>query len=263
MANDSEMLLINIPFDGFYDSIYSDEVDHIAEREADNFADDRQTEEGVPPELRLDAQTVASILFDVTDYHAIYAKVAEEYTAAFNEVASELLDVPLSLTFESMTSPREYNFATDRIFAHIPLATVQALFDKSAADNHATLAACIKERFTSYDGFLSGYDNTLAAWLDKPLIEWDHNELGTLLVALLGDDSDWRMDVYYRTTEHEGVYNAWSDGVDWAKFDARVQEHRDELLADLKAADPDYIEPAYRCPNTPDMFAASRGEATS
>src|ERR1700694_1925936 len=131
----SDKLIINLPFEGFYESKYSGEVDHIEEREAE-YAEERQEEDGIAPELRLEASDFSEVLFDCTSYRDCYLAVSKAYVDAFNHVASEYLGLPLALEWESMDSPREYNFATDRVYAHISVETVVALFAMSAAEGH-------------------------------------------------------------------------------------------------------------------------------
>lgn len=248
-------LSICIPFSGFYESLYSSAIDQEEEQFCENDADYRQAEEGIPPESRLTASEFAEELLYCVDYRAVHLAVAKTYTNAFNNVASEAIGVPLGLVFEEMTSPREYNFETDRIFCGIAPATAAALFAQSAADGHAALEAQIKRRFTSCSGFISDYRNGLDIWLDKPLAEWDHNELGTLLLACLdlAAVDDLAMDVYYAATDCDSFYHEWESGVDWPKFEARVAEIRADREAEARD-DPAYIAPAYRCPMTLDMF---------
>jgi hypothetical protein len=259
----SDKLIINLPFEGFYDSKYSGEVDHTEEREAE-WAEERQEEEGIPSMLRLKASDFAEALFDCTDYSACYRSISKAYVDAFNNVASEFLGVPLGLTWESMDSPREYNFTTDRVYAHISVETVTALFTMSAAEGHKRLREAIKERFTSYDGFISGYPNTLATWLDKDVTDWDHNELCTLLGAMLGgfeeqegDRLDWA--VYNVVCDGDGIYSEWSNAVDWAKYEAAIAEKRADLEAELREDDPDFVAPPVRCDRTIDMFTGRAG----
>lgn len=269
------MLLTTIPFSGFYHSVWSDAVDQQEESHAEYEADERQAEEGIPAELRLDQQELQSILFDVTTYRDAYRQIAEAYAEAFDEWAGEQLEMTrkakrnrydydtgktrvetydadsIGLQFESMDSPREYNFTTDRIFCHIPLKTVRALFKISKAENHERLKAAIYERHTSRSGFISFYGNDLESWLKKPLQEWDHNEIATLLNALAGIPE--HMEIYDRLGS-EWDYSAWSNAVDWKAYDSRVQELRNEKAAAMQVDNPDYV-PAYRCTKTPDMFA--------
>lgn len=315
MAKNRETVVINLPFDGFYESSYSQAVDHEEERWIEdrcNESDHEDDEKHFPEALRLDEQELASILFDVTSYQTAYEKIAREYVAAFDFVAGEDLGFTVADTrqrynwetkesepesyrrdsihmkFESMDSPREYNFATDRVYGTVPLAIIYLLFRKSRANGHAAFRATIEERFTSYDGFRSHYSNHLADWLEKPLRDYDHNELGTLLIAAMrlasGDtDSDMRERLYYGTFGDEGAYQAWESAVDWQKFESKCLEKRAEKLADWLEEDEDsaliwrahHLEQfaaivaadtslftgfqetgnlPYRCPETPDMF---------
>lgn len=222
-------LSINIPFDGFYNSLYSGELDNIEEQECEHFENEKELE--FAPELRITSKEYWEILYRHSSYSKMHDASAEKYTSAFDDVASEAIGIPLKLRYETMVSPREYNFTTDRIFCFIRASVVRRLFAMSRRDKHKQLAETIKDRHTSYDGFHSFYTNDISRWLDRPVTDWDHNELGTLLIAcyiLGGRSEDWRMDVYYRVTDMDGLYNEWSEGVDWTKVDADVAELRAE-----------------------------------
>lgn len=80
----------------------------------------------------------------------------------------------------------------------------------------------IKKRFTSYDGFISFYSNRIEDWLDKPLTEWDHNELGTLLYALWDSDDDYA--VY--NCMGDAACKAFNEGFDFKRFEQEVEELR-------------------------------------
>jgi hypothetical protein len=264
-----EMRSIVLPFSGFYNSMWSDGIDREEQQHCAYEADEREDgEQRFAPELRLSEDELQEIMFDVTDYSDAYLAVAREYVDAFGYVAKDRTGIDLELAFEEMTSPKFYNFETDRVFAHVPLDVMQALFNSSAADdNHRTLRATIKARHSSYDGFRSHYDNDLDDWLAKPLGEWDHNELATLLIAsltrLAADDDDaegdFKWEVYERVAYGEGFYTAWSDAVDWPAYEAKVAEARAEKLAELIADQPeDYVAPPQRCQGTYDLFEGER-----
>lgn len=251
MAKHQDTLLVRIPFDGFYESLWSSELDREEEQAAEWEAE-RQGEDGIPRELRLEASDFASIFFDVTDYGKRDAATAKTVCDAFSHWADEAAGFKLGLTFESMTSPKYYNFETDRLFAHMPVKTAKRLFALSKKEKHEALKALIAQRFTSRSGFHSHYDNELSEWLSKPVTEWDHNELGTLLEAVTryneeGDTGDTgRWAVYYAATDCDGLHHEWSNAVDWAAFAERVAARREELAEGLRAADPDYVPPASR-----------------
>lgn len=248
-----QKLIIRLPFSGFYDSLYSGELDSIEERELENMLEeDREGQH--PEELRLTGEELADTLRDASSYGDACRDTARAYVAAFNTEIGEELEIDLGLEFESMTSPREYNFETDRVFAYVPLAVMQTLFERSAAEKHATLSEVIRERFTSRSGFISFYRNNLAEWLEKPLEDWDHNELETLLLAAMRQLDDWEMAVYYAVCDGDSVYSAWSDSIDWPKFEADCADLREDKRLALIEANPDYVAPPPRCPHTLDMF---------
>jgi hypothetical protein len=246
-------LSINIPFDGFYYSRWSGELDSLEEREIEYFVEERQEEEGIAPELRLNESEYFDILYKRSDYSAMHASAARAIADAWNNLASEELGFPLAMTFEEMTSPREYNFTTDQIFMSIPRDSMAKLVRLARADKYVKLAAMIKERHTSYDGFISFYRNNLARWLAKPVSQWDHNELGTLIRAYVPDlNEDCKL--YYAVCDCDGLYEEWSNGVDWDAVEKDVEELREEKAEALQAENPDYVAPAPRCPFTLDMF---------
>jgi hypothetical protein len=254
------MPIIQIPFAGFYESKWSGEIDRHEEQSAEYEASEREEgEKSHPTEMRLSESEIAGILFDVTDYSAAYLTIAREYVEAFNDTVGERLDLDLKLTFESMSSPKYYNFETDRVFAEVPQETVQALFDLSAEDSHKRLGEMIEKRHSSRSGFISHYSNKLAEWLAKSLDEWDHNELCTLLMAVVGDEEDDNGDdlewsIYHSLTDGDGFYQAWSDAVDWAKYAEKVAEARAEKLEAIREEQPDFVLPELRCPFTLDLF---------
>lgn len=323
------LLTVNLPFDGFYNSVYSDAIDREEESFVEYRCDGSNGESDVdyesywPAELQLDAGEYNDILMSVTDYRAAYQGIAESYVAAFDRAAGELLGLEIRdtrkrtvwtegkpgltyvkesymrpsirATFESMDSPREYNFGTDRVYAYVPLTVMRELFRRAKADNFEALQSVLGERFTSYDGFISGYSNRVPEWLKKPLRDWDHNELGSLLIAALklaGDDvtesrSEMREAVMYDVLESE-TYSDWERAVDWSKFETKRTEARAEKFAewlddDAEAATawaaanpthigefgavdasslaglPDMSSVPVRCANTPDMFTGELG----
>lgn len=247
-------LSVNIPFSGFYDSLWSGEFDHIEEREAEYYAKALQDAENIPVELRLDESDFADIFLRVADYPAMYASAAHAIADGFNNLASEELGFELGMSFEEMTSPREYNFETDRIFMHIPRASVAKLFRMARRDGFAKLRAEIARRHTSCSGFISSYSNCLHDWLSKPLSQWDHNEVGTLLRACLGSDLNENLDLYYAVCDGDKLFSEWSENIDWPKFEELVTEKRAKLLAEKKELDPEYVPPTPRCPYTLDLF---------
>jgi len=164
-------MLTTIPFAGFYNSVHDDALD----RTLDQMFSDRETGCTVNAGLVYRASMACN-------WQAVYVAYARDYCERFG-----LAHGITGLVFDELSSPREYNFETDRIFAEIPDAEVSRLLQETAP---ADLARVATERFTSYDGFISSYSPDVAEW--GPVDEWDHNQVGTLLIAHAGDDWDER-----------------------------------------------------------------------
>lgn len=227
---------INVPFQGFYDSWYSNAID----REEEEFVDYEvnENEDGErqhPEEIRLTEYELGDLLSSHTKYSTAYETVARNYVDAFARYVADELGLEFTLEFEEMTSPRYYNFETDRLFARVPFKTMARLFAMSKAEGHETLGTTIRDRFTSYDGFISHYDNTLETWASKPLRDWDHNELCTLLLACLkikgAEGYEWPV---FDALADSGFYGEWSEAVDWQAFESAREDLRLEKLAQFK-----------------------------
>ena len=123
--------------------------------------------------------------WSLLDVRPIYIAYAKRYVEALAEVLEEN-DITLpSLRFSELASPREYNFTTDRIFVTLNFSDVMYLWKKV---DKAFLAQSIKETFTSRPGLHSFYSSEFSEWAEKPLKDWDLNEVGTLLQAVIEKD---------------------------------------------------------------------------
>ena len=172
-------MLTTIPFSGFYGSHHDREIDNALEM----------------------------MLSDSSGCHPASDRISEEiwghvnvpmveYTRAFVESFNLLLNAEaglnVKLEWESVKSPHYYNFETDRVFATVSLSDVQAMFAKV---DRAILDKVAKERFTSYDGFISHYSPDWRSW--GSMTEWDWNQVGTLVEALVAQflSESWEWDI--------------------------------------------------------------------
>lgn len=154
------MKLSVIPFSGFYNSIHDDELGRALEQ---MFSDGS----GNPYD------GLVSRAFNLVQWQKVHAAYAAHYAAAFCaefEIQGG--------AFESMTSPREYNFETDRIFITLPESEVSRILAVTPRDILDNVA---REMFTSRSGFISYYPPDVDSW--GPVAEWDHNQCFALLSA--------------------------------------------------------------------------------
>lgn len=166
------MAISTIPFAGFYQSVHDQEIDLTLERMFSDRATGCERNEGLE-----------SAFYRKCDFGLVHQNYARAYTEAF------LTEFKIKAEFESMSSPKEYNFTTDRLFITIADDEVTRLHSLVTAEELDKVA---KERFTSYDGFYSSYSNDVADWGD--LIEWDHNQIGALIQAYVNQEASSEFD---------------------------------------------------------------------
>lgn len=208
-----------IPFSGFYESIHSSMIDDAVE--------------GL---VRDDCGEIVEGCEDIfweVNYPEVFDKYAKMYLENFNIVLNYETKLNIKLHYDELSSPREYNFTTDRIFAKISQRNVKLLYklvDKKILED------LIAKRFTSCSGFISYYDNKLADW--GKIETWDHNQVGTLLeaVAIMFkiDEGDLVVDSYEQVDDF--VYSALTPaGQDLVKLaDAKRYADENQLTLPLK-----------------------------
>ena len=158
-----------IPFQGFYNSLYSHAIDSEIENSIDYYYKEYELTEA-------QRDTLANGYLE-TNVGEFYYNVSKDYAEAFIYEIERDTGLSLDARFESMESPREYNFQTDRLFIELPEASAVAFVNYILANHKEELENLIEQRFTSRIGFISHYNNTLEAWGDPS--EWDYNQLGT------------------------------------------------------------------------------------
>jgi hypothetical protein len=159
-----------LPFAGFYSSVHDEQLTFALEQSFSDSSGNANT-------------GLVNRAYDAVNWRAAQSQYAMLYAAS-------LLDA-LGIKggeFEEMTSPREYNFTTDRIFAKIPDGELERVLSETPGE---LLASSAKDKFTTRDGFISNYSPRVSEWGE--LAEWDHNQLYALLdayaVHILG--ADW------------------------------------------------------------------------
>jgi len=205
-------LTATIPFQGFYNSYF-------------DYAIDRALEDIFNP---------ASGCGDTPDgAHSLnhtktFLMIAQEYAAAYiEELRAETGLALSSLEFEWLESPREYNFATDRIFVSLSAADAAEIVTASKS----ALPGLANEKFTSRSGFHSFYSNDVTDWpLD--VADWDHNQLGTAVQACFDPDSE----AQYRLVEDLCGNGLLDDAIY-----TLLPPHLQELVDTLSENERDYV----------------------
>jgi hypothetical protein len=258
------LVSVHIPHSGFaHGSIWETDVDREVAEFVDYAREDREyldrTFEGLAhvPTEEIDFDRLHEATFDAMNYRRAYEHLAREYVAELADWLGDTLDMEVLAQFEEVSSPRFYNFETDRVFAQVSLSVMEEIARRLAADpiGREALRDTIEERHTSRDGFVSWYSgNPDSADWRKPVADMDHNELGTLMRAwvLYQGVEDLDMELYDRSIGglYEEVHRAVDAGLDYAAVELVADRMGEEWNADQRALDPAFVPPTPRCPLT-------------
>ena len=193
-----------IPFDGFYNSYISSDIEHQIgqqiEWDTDIF------------DLNEDEQQILWDNYLSVNRSSFYNEIAEHYTDLYIDALNEKLEgFTLKAKFNLLTSPKEYNFETDRVFIDIEKDHAIDFIKYIIKNYKKELEKKIEDRFTSRSGFWSHYKNGLDLWT-KDYSEWDHNQIGTCFELFDFDElnfyeslSETIMDNLGNTLGQEGI----------------------------------------------------------
>ena len=240
---------------------------------------DMQFEQNHHEWLRLEPETIQTILRDCTEWGIIRDKMHEYHTDSFDSLASEDLGFKLELK----------HVGND--VAEIKLSVAKRLLRMMRRNDWEAF----KEVFEEEDNHRPRRQSDELT--RHPLTSWNSTELGWLLRAALRigkevpldlsrfemlvrqaakmpttqfvpqrTEREFDLDVFMEIREGEGEYTAWSEAVDWKRYKAKIQEARQDLFDKLIEEDRQWLidhghwdgvrSGAARCLLTPDMFAA-------
>ena len=126
----------------------------------------------------------------VTDFAGYMEATSRQFCAAVETLLTDILGSKVTIGYQDIHSPREYNFTTDTVNVSITLD--RAALVKYCAKYGGEMAGYFKARYTSWDGFISHYPADIEYWTDPD--HWDRHGLGAILEAVLihhyGEESE-------------------------------------------------------------------------
>jgi hypothetical protein len=190
-----------IPFDGFYESFICDDIDYQIGQQIEWDSDIY--------DLNEDEQQILWDSYLSVNRSYFYNQIAKDYTNFYIEILNRRLKgFSLKAEYNLLTSPREYNFETDRIFIDIEKNHAIDFIKYIIKNYKKEFENKIKERFTSRSGFNSFYKNSLDTWT-QDYSEWDHNQIGTCfeLFDLEEEDINYLLREYLSETIMDNLGN--------------------------------------------------------
>lgn len=176
---------IELPFWGFYESTHDSLIDDGVRL---HFQDDSG-------EVSDEVDDAIWSALDNEDWKLIQREYCEQFVYALSQELSVPSKYSVDLKFSDLTSPRHYNFESDRLFATIPadqLAKIRAEVEEY--DDGERWRQHVKDVFTSYDGFSSNFPAELAGeeWTRE---DWDAVQYLPLFQLYLEENigEDWQI----------------------------------------------------------------------
>ena len=145
-------------FSGFYGSLFQDIID---------------SEE----EMIIEEQATLVESQIEFDYKAFKEDISKQCVGVFEDAFNRDMHVKLSVSFESLFSPKFYNFENDSINVAISLS--QDDFDTIIAtikENKTEISEQLKERYSSREGFSSFHSTDLDEWIEDLTLEFETEE---------------------------------------------------------------------------------------
>lgn len=184
-----QLVEIEIPFTGFYNTMIGAELDDAVTHEIESINE----EEGL---------SLTSDDFDIS-YSDMFEAAAESIAEYYPEWLEDLTGVEISCEFKGLESPREYNFYNDAIICDIPRHDIYNLLSWLEDNHPGFFAEYVKERMTPRDGWAPFYPAELSSWGHPD--SWKPAQLSLVLAAVnaaaLGEYPE-----YYDTLE-----GSWAD----------------------------------------------------
>lgn len=111
------------------------------------------------------------------DYKTFKDDISKQCVGVFEDAFNRDMHVKLSVSFESLFSPKFYNFENDSINVAISLS--QDDFDTIIAtikENKTEISEQLKERYSSREGFSSFHSTDLDEWIEDLTLEFETEE---------------------------------------------------------------------------------------
>lgn len=124
------------------------------------------------------------------------------------EVSNYLADYVHSITFESLRSPRFYNFENDSINCLID--PNKDAIKEYIYENKEAFEKYLRENYSSCDGFISSYSNLFIDWTedtkDFSNFSNDAHKLGSILQFISENEGISEGDIYHDVMDHIDEY---------------------------------------------------------
>ena len=169
-----KMIETRVPFCGFYYSFYESRIDDNLKDRIHHYCDNWDFS---------DFGKMGEIFDKYATFDDCRNAIAQEHCTAYFDFYKQEFGIDLKAEYVEFTSPKYYNFETDKLYARVSLNALKELWHWHRQNDFIQLKEYIKERFTSRDGFISFISNDFQDWMDSDWESLHQDQIMALIVA--------------------------------------------------------------------------------
>lgn len=159
---------------------------------------------------------ISKFIWDNLNIDVFYKDLSADFCRILESEINDIFeDLEIEIKFESLKSPKEYNFHNDSIDCEISLNL--SVFKKWIYENKDFINNELKNRYKPRDGFIPYYGDSFEEWKNDTS---NFNNLGGHFLGALLDifcvKEGITSDIFYTTEIHFSVYVSYDKLKEWA-----------------------------------------------
>ena len=177
-------------FNGFYNTLFEDLIDNAVDGAIEYHNEQNNTD----------------LVYD--DFNFNFDSIMQEICKdAVSKVEDKLNEIGINCTikYETLVSPREYNFSNDSINIEINFKKFSQVIE-TLEQNFDSFSQYIKYNYTSYSGFIPSYSSCASDWIEdlKNDAENEAHKVGAVLDFIFQEIEEYKdEDLYFDLCEND------------------------------------------------------------
>ena len=170
-------------FNGFYNTLFEDILDNATDNAIEWYNEDNKNS------LNYDN-------FDF-DFITLQNEICKDAVSKIEEKLNEI-GINCSIKYDTLISPREYNFSNDSINIEINFKKFSRVIE-ILEQNYNSFSQYTKEHYTSRDGFISNYSSYASDWMEdlREDAENEAHKVGAVLDFILQEVEEYKDENLY------------------------------------------------------------------
>ena len=168
---------------GFYNTLFEDIIDNATDNAIECH----------------NARNNTSLNYDDFDFNfnSIKNEICKDAVSKIEDELNEI-GINCSIKYETLVSPREYNFSNDSINIEINFKKFSQVIE-ILEQNFDSFTQYIKDNYTSRDGFISSFSNYSSDWMEdlRENAENETHKVGAVLNFILQEIEDYKPENLY------------------------------------------------------------------